>query len=162
MQPFTQLRQRLRRQTVDAPAALRLVGDQPGVAQDLEVLGDGRAAELEPVAEFPGGKWLAGENLEQLPSHRVGQRREDVANAVVGAIESNHERQYMSENPTCQRRLAHTASFLDVHYDWERLTDTVHRCRLPFCDVTIGLVWGDNGALVIDTRDHSCGSSRDR
>ena len=38
-----------------------------------------------------------------------------------------------------------------MHYDWERLTDTVRRCRLPFCDVTIGLVWGDNGALVIDT-----------
>ena len=38
-----------------------------------------------------------------------------------------------------------------MHYDWERLTDSVHRCRLPFCDVTIGLVWGDSGALVVDT-----------
>jgi glyoxylase-like metal-dependent hydrolase (beta-lactamase superfamily II) len=38
-----------------------------------------------------------------------------------------------------------------VHYDWERLTSSVHRCRLPFCDVTIGLVQGGNGVLVIDT-----------
>lgn len=38
-----------------------------------------------------------------------------------------------------------------MHYDWERLTPSVHRCRLPFCDVTIGLVQGDSGALVVDT-----------
>jgi glyoxylase-like metal-dependent hydrolase (beta-lactamase superfamily II) len=38
-----------------------------------------------------------------------------------------------------------------VHYDWERLTGSVHRCRLPFCDVTIGLVQGRSGALVVDT-----------
>jgi glyoxylase-like metal-dependent hydrolase (beta-lactamase superfamily II) len=43
------------------------------------------------------------------------------------------------------------ASFLCVHYDWERLTGSVHRCRLPFCDVTIGLVQGGSGALVVDT-----------
>ena len=38
-----------------------------------------------------------------------------------------------------------------MHYDWERLTGSVHRCRLPFCDVTIGLVDGGSGTLVIDT-----------
>lgn len=38
-----------------------------------------------------------------------------------------------------------------MHYDWERLTATVHRCRLPFCDVTVGLVRGETGALVVDT-----------
>jgi glyoxylase-like metal-dependent hydrolase (beta-lactamase superfamily II) len=38
-----------------------------------------------------------------------------------------------------------------MHYDWERLTTSVHRCRLPFCDVTVGLVWGRTGALVVDT-----------
>jgi glyoxylase-like metal-dependent hydrolase (beta-lactamase superfamily II) len=27
----------------------------------------------------------------------------------------------------------------------------VHRCRLPFCDVTIGLVCGRTGALLVDT-----------
>jgi glyoxylase-like metal-dependent hydrolase (beta-lactamase superfamily II) len=43
------------------------------------------------------------------------------------------------------------ASFLCVHYDWEQLTGSVHRCRLPFCDVTIGLVQGGRGALVVDT-----------
>jgi glyoxylase-like metal-dependent hydrolase (beta-lactamase superfamily II) len=38
-----------------------------------------------------------------------------------------------------------------VHFAWERLTDGVHRCRLPFCDVTIGLVAGRTGALLVDT-----------
>jgi glyoxylase-like metal-dependent hydrolase (beta-lactamase superfamily II) len=38
-----------------------------------------------------------------------------------------------------------------VHFDWERLTSSVHRCRLPFCDVTVGLVRGDTGALLVDT-----------
>ncbi|MCV7122493.1 MBL fold metallo-hydrolase [Mycobacterium lacus] len=38
-----------------------------------------------------------------------------------------------------------------MHCDWERLTGSVHRCRLPFCDVTIGLVRGRTGALVVDT-----------
>ena len=38
-----------------------------------------------------------------------------------------------------------------MHYDWEPLTGSVHRCRLPFCDVTIGLVQGGTGSLVVDT-----------
>jgi glyoxylase-like metal-dependent hydrolase (beta-lactamase superfamily II) len=43
------------------------------------------------------------------------------------------------------------ATFLLVHFAWERLTADVHRCRLPFCDVTIGLVRGRTGALLVDT-----------
>ncbi|OMC24899.1 MBL fold metallo-hydrolase [Mycobacterium colombiense] len=38
-----------------------------------------------------------------------------------------------------------------MHLAWERLTGGVHRCRLPFCDVTIGLVCGSGGALLVDT-----------
>ena len=38
-----------------------------------------------------------------------------------------------------------------VHFDWEQLTDSVHRCRLPFLDVTVGLVQGRTGVLLIDT-----------
>jgi glyoxylase-like metal-dependent hydrolase (beta-lactamase superfamily II) len=38
-----------------------------------------------------------------------------------------------------------------VHFAWEQLTAGVHRCRLPFCDVTIGLVRGRTGALLVDT-----------
>ncbi|OBK12830.1 MBL fold metallo-hydrolase [Mycobacterium asiaticum] len=38
-----------------------------------------------------------------------------------------------------------------MHQQWDRLADGVHRCRLPFCDVTIGLVWGPSGALLVDT-----------
>ncbi len=38
-----------------------------------------------------------------------------------------------------------------MHLAWERLTATVHRCRLPFCDVTVGLVRGRAGTLLVDT-----------
>jgi glyoxylase-like metal-dependent hydrolase (beta-lactamase superfamily II) len=38
-----------------------------------------------------------------------------------------------------------------VRFAWEQLTAGVHRCRLPFCDVTIGLVCGRTGALLVDT-----------
>ena len=38
-----------------------------------------------------------------------------------------------------------------MHFDWEQLTDSVHRCRLPFLDVTVGLVQGRAGALLVDT-----------
>jgi glyoxylase-like metal-dependent hydrolase (beta-lactamase superfamily II) len=38
-----------------------------------------------------------------------------------------------------------------VHFDWEQLTDGVHRCRLPFLDVTVGLVQGRTGTLLVDT-----------
>ncbi|OBB96516.1 MBL fold metallo-hydrolase [Mycobacterium sp. 852002-40037_SCH5390672] len=38
-----------------------------------------------------------------------------------------------------------------MHFAWERLTDRVHRCRLPFCDVSVGLVCGRAGALLVDT-----------
>jgi glyoxylase-like metal-dependent hydrolase (beta-lactamase superfamily II) len=38
-----------------------------------------------------------------------------------------------------------------VHFTWERLAAGVHRCRLPFCDVTVGLVYGRAGALLVDT-----------
>lgn len=38
-----------------------------------------------------------------------------------------------------------------MHFDWEPLTDSVHRCRLPFLDVTVGLVQGRTGAMLIDT-----------
>ncbi|MGB9227458.1 MBL fold metallo-hydrolase [Mycobacterium sp.] len=38
-----------------------------------------------------------------------------------------------------------------MQHNWERLTESVHRCRLPFCDVTIGLVRGRTGVLLVDS-----------
>lgn len=38
-----------------------------------------------------------------------------------------------------------------MHFAWEQLTDNAYRCRLPFCDVTVGLVRGRSGALLVDT-----------
>ena len=37
-----------------------------------------------------------------------------------------------------------------MNFAWERLADGVHRCRLPFLDVTVGLVCGRTAALLID------------
>ena len=37
-----------------------------------------------------------------------------------------------------------------THYDWEQLTAAVRRCRLPFLDVTVGLVTGSTGVLLVD------------
>ena len=37
-----------------------------------------------------------------------------------------------------------------MHYDWQELADGVHRTRLPFLDVSVGLVTGDSGVLLID------------
>lgn len=35
--------------------------------------------------------------------------------------------------------------------EWERITARVMRCRLPFCDVTVGVVHAGGEALVVDT-----------
>lgn len=40
---------------------------------------------------------------------------------------------------------------LSVHFVWEQLTDNAYRSRLEFCDVTVGLVRGRSGALLVDT-----------
>jgi len=38
-----------------------------------------------------------------------------------------------------------------MNFEWEPLADGASRCRLPFLDVTIGLMWSSAGALLIDT-----------
>lgn len=38
-----------------------------------------------------------------------------------------------------------------MHFDWESLTDSVHRCRLPFLDVTVGLAQGRTGVMLVDS-----------
>jgi len=37
-----------------------------------------------------------------------------------------------------------------LHYDWESPAPGVHRCRLPFLDVTVGVVRGSAGTLLVD------------
>ena len=37
-----------------------------------------------------------------------------------------------------------------MHYEWESPAAGVYRCRLPFLDVTVGLVHGRDGAVLID------------
>jgi glyoxylase-like metal-dependent hydrolase (beta-lactamase superfamily II) len=38
-----------------------------------------------------------------------------------------------------------------VNFDWEPLADAVFRTRLPFLDVTVGLIAGEAGVVLIDT-----------
>lgn len=38
-----------------------------------------------------------------------------------------------------------------MKFAWETLTDSVHRCRLRFLDVTVGLIRGSGGVMVVDT-----------
>ena len=38
-----------------------------------------------------------------------------------------------------------------MNFAWEPLGDGVTRCRLPFLDVTVGVVQGSGGTLLIDT-----------
>jgi glyoxylase-like metal-dependent hydrolase (beta-lactamase superfamily II) len=169
MQPSIEFGQWLCGQSVDATAALRLVGHQSGVAQHLEVLGDCGATEVEPLAEFTRRQLLAGEDFQQLPAHRVRQSDED-------AIGGRHIPQYTSEisdtsmaersgiagkpirtrgrAPATERTFSpcpRRATFHFVHFAWEQLAPRVHRCRLPFCDVTIGLIHGSTAALLVDT-----------
>lgn len=37
-----------------------------------------------------------------------------------------------------------------MHHQWETLATGVRRCRLPFLDVSVGLVVGDRHALIVD------------
>ncbi len=38
-----------------------------------------------------------------------------------------------------------------MNFIWERLADGVFRCRLPFLDVTVRLVSGRAGVMLIDS-----------
>ena len=49
-----------------------------------------------------------------------------------------------------QRTNPVAASVIAVNYEWEQLADRVYRCRLPFLDVTVGLVHGAAAVLLID------------
>ena len=42
------------------------------------------------------------------------------------------------------------SNLIAVRYEWESPAAGVHRCRLPFLDVTIGVVSGPAGVLLID------------
>jgi len=60
---------------------------------------------------------------------------------------------YKSPRDRAKRVATHeplAASVIGVNYDWEQPAAGVYRCRLPFLDVTVGLVQGDRGVLLID------------
>lgn len=76
-------------------------------------------------------------------------------NTMAAAATTIHREGFRSDleaiSESYFRRPPWGATFLSVYFAWEQLTGGVHRCRLPFCDVTIGLVEGRTGALLVDT-----------
>ena len=78
------------------------------------------------------------------PLQRLGDRAVRVSSPEIGV---------RSPAAGCQSRSLppHTHYVREVNYVWEQLADGVHRCRLPFLDVTVGLIAGETGALLVDT-----------
>ena len=56
---------------------------------------------------------------------------------------------YISQRAPTRAPAAPT-SLVVMHYQWDALTEDVWRCRLPFCDVTVGLLRDRRGILLID------------
>ena len=84
-------------------------------------------------------------------AHVVAATRTTTA-ATATAIHRPDLRQDLEDTSESYfRRPSGDATLLSVHFAWEQLTDSVHRCRLPFCDVTIGVVQGRTGTLLVDT-----------
>jgi glyoxylase-like metal-dependent hydrolase (beta-lactamase superfamily II) len=83
-----------------------------------------------------------------MSAHVIAETRSTTTAAAAMPIHRDDVRA-MSESYFFDSRRG--VSFLAVHYAWEQLTRGVHRCRLPFCDVTVGLVRGRAGALLVDT-----------
>ena len=77
-----------------ALATRRSLGHEVGLAQQAQVLGDGRAAELELPGEVAGGAGALDEQLEQPSAHGVPESAEDEVDG--------HARKICRKYPTCQ------------------------------------------------------------
>ena len=71
---------------VDATRAGGTVGDEPGVLEHLEVLGDGGAADRQLAGQLADRARALGDPLEDRAAGRIGERGEPVA------LVSRHER----------------------------------------------------------------------
>ena len=72
-------------EVVEALAALALLGDEAGVEEDAEVLGDGGSAHVEVGGEVVDGAVGVGEEAEHAAPGGMADGVEDVLLAVGGA-----------------------------------------------------------------------------
>lgn len=97
-------------------------------------------------------RWRRVRSLPHLQDRWVAMFGDDHCshNVLLVRLDGSHPRTPLCDS-TSYQEVRRGVTFAVVHFDWERLTDSVHRCRLPFCDVTVGLVRGRTGILLVDT-----------
>lgn len=97
-------------------------------------------------------RWRRVRSLPHLQDRWVAMFGDDHCshNVLLVRLDGLHPRTPLCDS-TSYQEVRRGVTFAVVHFDWERLTDSVHRCRLPFCDVTVGLVRGRTGILLVDT-----------
>ena len=71
MQPVLQVVEAGRIERLDARLALGAGGDEPGLAQDVQVLRNGRRTQVEFLDELAGGMLALGEQLDDAPAGRI-------------------------------------------------------------------------------------------
>jgi len=64
---------------VDASCAFGLLGHEPGLLEESEMAGDGRAADRHRPGELGDGLVALAEQTEDLPAVRVAERVEGIA-----------------------------------------------------------------------------------
>src|SRR5207253_2535275 len=80
--PVVDLRELFGHEAVPALAPLALLGDEPRVQQDAEVLRDGRAAHSKVAGNRVDRTVLLGQQIEDAAANRVADRREDLRSWV--------------------------------------------------------------------------------
>ena len=93
MKPVIHCGQRHGFQMVEAVSPSGLFANQSHLAKNLQVLGDGRPPLYEQTGEVTGRPRTPTEDLEDLATHRIGKRTEDVV---------SHPRTVRRSLPTCQ------------------------------------------------------------
>jgi hypothetical protein len=71
-------------------ATLLADAHQAGATQDSQVVGDGRAAERDALSDVADVEFGAGNDLDQILTHRIGERDQQVAAERQAVAECPH------------------------------------------------------------------------
>src|SRR4051812_21470044 len=72
-EPVVELPERLDVQLVDAPLSVGTGDDEPGVAEDPQVLRDRRLAQPGAADQLPDGRLAVDQSVQDLPAVRLGE-----------------------------------------------------------------------------------------
>src|SRR3569623_1149225 len=75
-EPAVELRNGFGPQRIDAPLPLAPHADQPGLAQQLEMLGNARLADLHRLDDLARRPLAHAQQVEDLPASRIGEHVE--------------------------------------------------------------------------------------